>query len=137
VSNLNAELIIWVDPYVLDRPWNNDNEIEQELGDVKCHTVGYVAKETDEFVVLAQGYSLKDSADEVAEWGHCWVLPKICIIARHEMSTRPPVGSPKRWDRRTLTFNTVVDKDLGGRDYASVDEVFENPSATHTVDDLD
>jgi hypothetical protein len=84
VSNLNAELITWVDPYVLDRPWNTPEELDEKLSHMNCHTVGYVAKETDDFVVLAQGYSLTEKGD-VEEWGHCWVLPKICILSREKM----------------------------------------------------
>ncbi len=83
MPNLNAELIIWVDPYVLDRPWNTPEELDDKLSHMNCHTVGYVAKETDQFVVLAQGYSLKENGEDVEEWGHCWVLPKICIVSRH------------------------------------------------------
>jgi hypothetical protein len=79
---VQAELIIWVDPYVLDRPWNNDEEIDEKLSHMHCHTVGYVARETDDFVVLAQGFSLKQNLEDVEEWGHCWVIPKICIISR-------------------------------------------------------
>jgi hypothetical protein len=77
-----AELIIWVDPYVLDRPWNSDEELDEKLSHMHCHTVGYIAKETDEFVVLAQGYALKQNLEDVEEWGHCWVIPKICILSR-------------------------------------------------------
>jgi hypothetical protein len=93
-----AELIIWVDPYVLDRPWNTPEELDEKLSHMNCHTVGYVAKETDDFVVLAQGFSLKENGEDVEEWGHCWVLPKICIISRHDMDTRPPVTSPQHYD---------------------------------------
>jgi hypothetical protein len=82
-----AELITWVDPYVLDRPWNTPEELDEKLSHMNCHTVGYVAKETDDFVVLAQGYSLKENGEDVEEWGHCWVLPKICIIDRKRLDT--------------------------------------------------
>jgi hypothetical protein len=84
LSDLNAELITWVDPYVLDRPWNTDEEIEQNLKPVHCHTVGYVALETNQEVVLAQGYQ---GEGEVVEWGHCWVIPKICILKRQALQT--------------------------------------------------
>lgn len=78
---MKMEYIQWIDPFVLDRPWNSDEEIEEKLGDMNCHTIGFIQQETDDFVVLAQGYSLKQSG-EVEEWGHCWVLPKICITSR-------------------------------------------------------
>jgi hypothetical protein len=86
LPNLNAELIIWVDPYVLDRPWNTPEELDEKLSHMNCHTVGYVAKETDDFVVLAQGYSLKENGEDVEEWGHCWVLPKIYILNRQALA---------------------------------------------------
>jgi hypothetical protein len=83
---MQAELIIWIDPFVLDRPWNNDEEIEEKTDrDMTCHTVGYVAKETETFVVLAQGFTMTQKGDEVEEWGHCWVIPKICILSRENL----------------------------------------------------
>jgi hypothetical protein len=88
-SARSAELIVWVDPYVLDRPWNSDEVIEEKLSHMHCHTVGYIAKETDDFVVLAQGYSLKANLEDVEEWGHCWVIPKICILKRERLFTAP------------------------------------------------
>ena len=81
---MRMEFIKWIDPFVLDGPWNTDEEIDEKLGDMNCHTIGYIQQETDEFVVLAQGYCLKQDG-EVEEWGHCWVLPKICIVHRAEL----------------------------------------------------
>ena len=80
------EVISWIDSHAFER-WITPEALEADYrGNVVCHTLGYVAHEDEEAVILAQGYSLKKDSEDVEEWGHCWVIPKICITSRKELA---------------------------------------------------
>ena len=76
------EVIEWIDSSAFTTRWMSPEDMESEYnGNAVCHTVGFLAKEDENAVILAQGYSLKESG-EVDEWGHLWVIPKCCIVQR-------------------------------------------------------
>jgi hypothetical protein len=47
---------------------------------VSCFSVGYVARDDDETLTLAQSYHSENG--DVAQWGHPLSIPKVAIVSR-------------------------------------------------------
>ena len=64
--------VYWIDsashPY-----WQDEEEVFSALN---CHTVGFLIKENDEILVIAQSYAIDKSAKP---WADVIVIPKVSV----------------------------------------------------------
>ena len=79
--NRRFELVEWVDSLSITDRWVSSAALEGEPSFGVCHTVGYLVREDEQSVLLAQSFSLNRDGD-VEEWGHVWGIPKVAIRSR-------------------------------------------------------
>jgi hypothetical protein len=74
-----AEFVEWVDSSSEGGPWVSPDELDGKA--VTCCSVGYVARDDDDTLTLAQSYHLEDDG-AVGQWGHPLSIPKVSITRR-------------------------------------------------------
>jgi hypothetical protein len=80
-----AEFVEWLDSSSEGGPWVSPDDLDGKP--VSCFSVGYVARDDDETLTLAQSYHLENG--EVAQWGHLLSIPKVAILRRFHASSVP------------------------------------------------
>jgi hypothetical protein len=75
---VTAEFVEWLDSSSEGGPWVSPDDLDGKP--VSCFSVGYVARDDDETLTLAQSYHSEDGS--VAQWGHPLSIPKVCIVSR-------------------------------------------------------
>jgi hypothetical protein len=73
-----AEFVEWFDSSSEGGPWVSPDELDGKP--CLCFSVGYVARDDDDTLTLAQSYHLED--DAVTQWGHPLSIPKVSITRR-------------------------------------------------------
>lgn len=76
---MNLTRIEWIDSYTLES-WNEEDEID--LSEDLIITIGFMAKENDDFISIANSW------DPYRKAFNCiMIIPKICIRSRDEIKT--------------------------------------------------
>ena len=75
------EVVEWVDSWSITDRWVTPDSLEKERTPMSCMTVGWVVREDEESVLLAQSFAL-NADGELEEWGHVWGSPKVAIRSR-------------------------------------------------------
>jgi hypothetical protein len=73
-----AEFVEWVDSSSEGGSWVSPDELDGSV--VSCFSVGYVARDDDETLTLAQSFHSED--EKVLQWGHVLLIPKCAIVNR-------------------------------------------------------
>ena len=78
-DNATPELFVWDETHTLSSTWSDINELNDDLSLDELKTVGYVVKENDDVVIVAQSVC---SSDEIIGG---IVLPKKAIKIRKKL----------------------------------------------------
>lgn len=79
--NRRYELVEWVDSWSITDRWITPDGLERERAPALCTTVGFLVREDEESILLAQSFAL-NADGELEEWGHVWGIPKVAIRSR-------------------------------------------------------
>ncbi|MBC8321128.1 MAG: hypothetical protein H8E34_10430 [Bacteroidetes bacterium] len=81
INNNNLYLIKWIDSYNFPSTWESIEEMEDPIPLV-CVSVGWIEKETDEYIVLIPHISDIDNKDNKGMGCGSMGIPKIAILER-------------------------------------------------------
>lgn len=87
-KQMDIELIVWVDSFGCSSGWKELAELNKDI-ELHCTSVGYVASETDDYVLVVPHFHGDFKTDWVkAEASGCgdMAIPKRCIVERRVLS---------------------------------------------------
>jgi hypothetical protein len=83
------ERVEWLDSTFLGTGWQDVDENVMNKGREIIVTVGFVAGEDDDSLVMALSWN---SAEEAKDWGSVFVIPKQAVVSRRKMRLNGKTG---------------------------------------------